>query len=115
MTYDRAELFAIAWYNAKADLWRDRAPARELRAYFRAALVRAWVEVKRRAVYRAEKAAQAQRPVAELRAEVSRWKTPRVLAGKASIACRTCAAHCSKPKNAKPQNAKRPTLPPSAR
>ena len=59
MTIDRAELFRLAWVWAKQDLWSDRAPASELRAYFKAALARAWQEMKTRAQRRAAMIAEA--------------------------------------------------------
>lgn len=53
MTIDRAELFRLAWAFAKQDLWSNRAPASQLRTFFRSALVRAWQEMKVRAARRA--------------------------------------------------------------
>jgi len=68
MTIDRKEVFRLAWAWAKQDLWAARAPASALRGYFRAALVRAWADVKARAARRA--AAAAVRPASEIRADI---------------------------------------------
>lgn len=72
MTIDRAELFRLAWAIAKQDLWSYRAPASKLRSYFKAALVKAWQEMKRQAAYRAAMIAAAAdaRPVEVVRAEL---------------------------------------------
>ena len=70
MTVDRAELFRLAWIWAKQDLWSHRAPASRLRAYFKAALVRAWQDMKARAKRRAAMiaAAASARPLAVVQA-----------------------------------------------
>lgn len=46
MTYNRANIFTLAWAWAKQDLWSRRLPASQLCRLFRAALVRAWAEAK---------------------------------------------------------------------
>jgi hypothetical protein len=72
MTIDRKEVFRLAWVWAKHDLWSARAPASALRGYFRAALVRAWADVKRQAAYRAAQRAAftVARPAEEIRTEI---------------------------------------------
>lgn len=54
MTVNRAEVFRLAWVWAKQDLWSRRAPASQLRAFFRAALSRAWADLRAQAVRAAE-------------------------------------------------------------
>ena len=72
MQIDRKEVFRRAWLWARQDLWAARAPATALRGFFRAALVRAWAEVKTQAAYRAAQRAAftSARPAAEIRNDI---------------------------------------------
>ncbi|RWR31497.1 hypothetical protein D2T29_10720 [Sinirhodobacter populi] len=72
MTIDRAELFLLAWAWAKQELWTWRLPASRLRGLFRKALSQAWAEMKRRAVYRAQRLAAfaVARPADEIRTDI---------------------------------------------
>ncbi len=83
MTIDRAELFRLAWIWAKQDLWSHRAPASRLRAYFKAALARAWRELKARAQRRAAMiaAAASARPLAVVQAELWAFECKDTLRG----------------------------------
>ncbi|MFC3088273.1 hypothetical protein [Tabrizicola soli] len=83
MTINRKEVFRLAWVWAKQDQWGARAPASALRGYFRAALVRAWADVKRQAAYRAaQRAAFASaRPAEEIRTDIRMLECKDRLAG----------------------------------
>lgn len=84
MNTDRAELFRIAWAWARQDLWSHRAPASRVRAYFKAALVRAWREMKARALRRAGMLAAAAkaRPLDVVKADLWAFDCKDTLRGK---------------------------------
>lgn len=81
MTINRAEVFRLAWAFAKADLWSLRLPASCLRSLFRAALVRAWADVKLMTARRAAERPAPVRPAEEVRRDLLSWECKDSLRG----------------------------------
>lgn len=68
--FNKSEIMKRAWVWAKQDLWSARAKQSKLRAYFVAALKRAWAEAKAYAAQKASTPTLPTRPIAVIEADL---------------------------------------------